>query len=45
LGKGATFGGLDYYGDSKAELYKRARALRIDGRSKMSKWQLARAIA
>jgi cation transport regulator ChaB len=45
LGKGATFGGLDYYGHSKAELYKRARALRIDGRSKMSKWQLARAIA
>ena len=45
LGKGTTFGGLDYYGHSKAELYERARRLRIEGRSKMSKWQLARAIA
>jgi hypothetical protein len=44
-GKGTTFGGVDYYGHSKAELYKRARALHIEGRSKMSKWQLARAIA
>jgi hypothetical protein len=45
LGKGTTFGGLDYYGHSKAELYERACRLRIEGRSKMSKWQLARAIA
>jgi cation transport regulator ChaB len=43
-GKGETFGGLDYYGSSKAELYERAQALDIQGRSKMSKRQLARAI-
>jgi cation transport regulator ChaB len=44
-GKGETFGGVDFYGSSKAELYERAKALGIDGRSKMSKRQLARAIA
>lgn len=43
-GKGETFGGVDYYGSSKAELYERAQALDIQGRSKMSKRQLARAI-
>lgn len=43
-GKGETFGGLDYYGHSKAELYERARKLDIPGRSRMSKVELARAI-
>ena len=43
-GKGETFAGVDYYGSSKAELYQRAKALEIEGRSKMSKRELARAI-
>ncbi len=41
---GETFGGVDYYGNTKAELYERARAAGIEGRSKMSKAQLARAL-
>lgn len=44
-GKGETFGGVDLYGHSKAELYERAKKLGVAGRSKMSKKQLARAIA
>jgi cation transport regulator ChaB len=44
-GKGETFGGVDFYGASKQELYERAKKLDIEGRSKMSKRQLARAIA
>lgn len=44
-GKGETFGGVDYYGHSKSELYERAKQLDISGRSKMSKRELARAIA
>jgi hypothetical protein len=44
MGKGETFGGLDYYGHTKAELYKRAAKLGITGRSRMSKKELARAI-
>ncbi len=44
-GKGATFGGVDYYGHSKQELYERARELGIRGRSKMDKAELARAVA
>ena len=44
-GKGETFGGLDYYGHSKEELYNRAKKLGVEGRSKMSKKELARAIA
>ena len=44
-GKGETFGGVDYYGSSKAELYERAKKLGIRGRSKMSKKELAEAIA
>jgi cation transport regulator ChaB len=44
-GKGETFGGVDYYGSSRRELYERARRLDIAGRSSMSKRQLARAIA
>ena len=43
-GKGETFGGVDYYGNSKSELYDRARQLNIAGRSRMSKRELARAI-
>lgn len=44
-GKGETFGGVDYEGNTKAELYERAKALDIAGRSRMSKKELARAIA
>ena len=44
-GKGETFGGVDYYGSSKEELYARAKELDIEGRSKMSKRELARALA
>jgi hypothetical protein len=44
-GKGETFGGLDYNGHTKAELADRARKRGIGGRSKMSKKELAEAIA
>jgi hypothetical protein len=44
-GKGETFGGVDLYGNSKQELYERARKLGVEGRSGMSKKELARAIA
>ncbi len=44
-GVGETFGGVDYYGHTKQELYARAKELGVDGRSKMSKKELARAIA
>jgi hypothetical protein len=44
-GVGETFGGVDYYGNTKAELYERARSLGVEGRSKMSKRELAREIA
>ena len=44
-GKGETFGGVDFYGNSKAELYDRAKKLGVRGRSKMSKQELAEAIA
>lgn len=44
-GAGETFGGVDYYGSSKEELYERAKRLGIGGRSSMSKKDLARAIA
>lgn len=43
--KGETFGGVDAIGNSRAELYARAKALGIPGRSTMSKEDLARAIA
>lgn len=43
-GVGETFGGLDYYGHTKEELYERARKLGIRGASRMSKRELARAI-
>ena len=44
-GRGETFGGVDYYGHTKQELYERAKDLGVEGRSKMSKKELARAIA
>ena len=44
-GKGETYGGVDAEGNTKQELYDRAKRLGIDGRSTMSKAELARAIA
>ena len=44
-GRGETFGGVDAEGNTKQELYERARRLGVEGRSKMSKHELARAIA
>jgi cation transport regulator ChaB len=44
-GERETFGGVDYYGHTKQELYERAKELGVGGRSKMSKRELARAIA
>lgn len=43
--KAESFGGLDYEGSSKEELYERAKKLDIKGRSHMTKKELARAIA
>ncbi len=43
--KGESFGGVDYYGHTKDELYERAKELGVEGRSKMDKKELARAIA
>jgi len=43
--EGKSFGGVDVYGSSREELMKRARDLDVQGRSKMSKEQLAQAIA
>ena len=40
-----TYGGVDVEGNSKRELYERARALDVQGRSDMSKDELAEAIA
>ncbi|MDQ4096171.1 MAG: ChaB family protein [Actinomycetota bacterium] len=44
-GKGETYGGVDAEGNSKRELYERAKELGIEGRSKMNKKELAAAIA
>lgn len=44
-GEGESFGGVDYYGHTKAELMERAAGLDIRGRSRMDKAELARAIA
>jgi hypothetical protein len=44
-GVGETFGGVDVERNTKQELYERARRLGVAGRSKMSKQDLARAIA
>src|SRR3954452_7992245 len=40
-GRGETFGGVDYYGHTKGELYERAKKLGIRGRSSMDKKELA----
>jgi cation transport regulator ChaB len=44
-GEGETYGGVDAEGNTRTELYERAKRLGIEGRSKMSKRELARAIA
>ena len=44
-GRGETYGGVDAEQNTRQELYERARRLGIEGRSKMSKPELARAIA
>jgi cation transport regulator ChaB len=44
-GKGKSFGGVDVEGSSKRELYERAAGLDVQGRSKMTKEELAEAIA
>jgi len=44
-GKGKSFGGVDVEGSSKKDLYDRAAGLDVQGRSKMSKEELAEAIA
>lgn len=43
--EGESFGGVDYYGATKGDLMKRARELDVQGRSRMSKKELAAAIA
>ncbi|HET6965148.1 MAG TPA: ChaB family protein [Acidimicrobiales bacterium] len=43
--RGRTAGGVDVEGHSKKELYERAKKLGVDGRSNMSKTELAQAIA
>jgi len=42
---GETYGGVDVLGHTKDELYERAKRLGVKGRSKMSKTELAKAIA
>lgn len=44
-GEGETFGGVDVEQNSKEDLYERAQDLGVEGRSDMSKEELARAIA
>lgn len=44
-GRGESFGGVDYEGSTKEQLYRRARRLGVEGRSRMSKKELARALA
>lgn len=44
-GEGKTFGGVDVIGNSKEELYDRAKKLKVKGRSKMTKEELGEAIA
>lgn len=42
---GETFGGIDVEGSTRQELYERARRLGVEGRSRMTKNELARALA
>ncbi len=44
-GGGETYGGVDVEGNSRDELYQRARKLGIKGASRMKKAELAEAIA
>jgi cation transport regulator ChaB len=44
-GTGKTYGGVDAVGNSRQELYERAKKLGVRGRSRMSKSELAEAIA
>jgi cation transport regulator ChaB len=44
-GRGKSYGGVDVEGNSTAELYERAKKLGVEGRSSMSKAELAEAIA
>jgi len=44
-GKGESFGGVDFEGHTRDELYARAKELGIPRRSYMSKAELARAIS
>ena len=41
---GESFGGVDFFGHTKEELYERAQRLGIKGRSRMTKRELAQAI-
>jgi cation transport regulator ChaB len=43
-GTGRTYGGVDAVGNSKQELYERAKKLGVKGRSRMTKSELAEAI-
>jgi hypothetical protein len=43
--RGKTYGGVDVVGHTKDELYQRAKKLDVSGRSKMTKTELAEAIA
>lgn len=43
--RGKTYGGVDFEGHTKQELYERAAKLGVEGRSRMSKSDLAEAIA
>jgi len=44
-GVGKTYGGVDYEGHTKEQLYERAAKLDVQGRSRMTKGELAEAIA
>lgn len=43
--RGRSYGGVDVEGSSKEELYERAKKLGVQGRSRMSKRELADAVA
>jgi cation transport regulator ChaB len=44
-GSAKTYGGVDAAGNTRQELYERAKKLGVSGRSRMSKSELAEAIA
>lgn len=44
-GEGKTYGGVNIEGNSKQQLYERAKRAGIEGRSQMSKEELAEALA